>query len=173
MNDNSSSKTVIKPRLMPRSFSDILINLLIAIPLQLGGLFILPGLVTYFIFHSQTLALMVPLATYIAFLSLSVWSLNLSNDGIHFRRLLGSPKVLPWSDVVSIEVAPRWELIRKGWLWPLMPAREMTASFTSVGHYRITWTEGYCYFPPLDTVIFNSQVTKFLKSRANLKSVEP
>jgi hypothetical protein len=138
MNDNAQSKIVIKPHLLPRSLSDFLITFLILL-LQLDGLFVVPALVIFLVFYSCMLAFLVPLAVYFVFLALSVWSITLSKDGIHFRRLLGSPKMLPWSDVVSIEVAPRWELIRKGWLWPLIPAREMTASLSSLGHYRITW----------------------------------
>jgi hypothetical protein len=128
---------------MPRSLSDFLITILIAAPLQLGGLFVVPAFASFAIFRSETLTLLVLIAIYFAFLTLSVWSITLSEDGIHFRRFLGSPKLLLWNEVVSIEVTPRWELIRKGWLWPLIPAREMTTSLTSLGHYRITWADGF------------------------------
>ena len=167
MDDNAQSKIVIKPRIMPRSFSDFLITLLIPVPLQLGGLFVVPALATFLIFRSDTLALIVPLAIYFAFLALSVWSITLSKDGIYFRRLLGSPKVLPWGDVVSIEVTPRWELIRKGWLWPLIPAREMTTSLSSLGHYRITWAGGYCYYPPFDAELFENHISKYHANRVS------
>lgn len=167
MNDNAQSKIVIKPRIMPRSLSDFLITFLIPALLQLGGLFVVPALITFLLFRSDTLTFLVPLAIYFTFLALSVWSITLSEDGIHFRRLLGSPKLLPWSDVVSIEVAPRWELIRKGWLWPLIPAREMTISLSSLGHYRITWADGFCYYPPLDVALFENHVSKFLPNRVS------
>jgi hypothetical protein len=152
---------------MPRSLSDFLITFLIPAPLQVLGLIVAPALVTILVFRSDTLALLVPLAIYCVFLALSVWSISLSDDGIHFRRLLGSPKVLPWRDVVSIEVAPRWELIRKGWLWPLLPAREMTASLSTLGHYRISWADGFCYYPPLDAALFEKHVSKYLANRVS------
>lgn len=166
MNDNAQSKIVIKPHLLPRSLPDFLITFLI-LPLQLGGLFVVPALVTFLVFYSCMLAFLVSLVIYFVFLALSVWSITLSKDGIHFRRLLDSPKMLPWSDVVSIEVAPRWELIRKGWLWPLIPAREMTTSLSSLGHYRITWADGFCYYPPLDVALFENHVSKFLANRVS------
>lgn len=162
MKDNAPSRILIKPRLMPHSFSDFLITFLVAAPLQLGGLFVLPALITLVIFNSETLAFLVLLTIYFIFLGFSVWSISLSEDGIYFRRLLGSPKVLSWNDVVSIEAAPRWELIRKGWLWPLIPAREMTTSLSSQGHYRITWADGFSYYPPLDVAFFENHVSRFL-----------
>jgi hypothetical protein len=167
MNGNAQSKILIKPRIMPRSLSDFLITILIAAPLQLGGLFVVPAFVSFLVFRSETLTLLVLIAIYFAFLALSVWSITLSEDGIHFRRFLGSPKLLRWNEVVSIEVTPRWELIRKGWLWPLIPAREMTTSLTSLGHYRITWANGFCYYPPLDVELFEKHVSNFLENRAS------
>lgn len=116
--------------------------MLVPLPLQLAGLFAIPALVAYLATNSEIIALMVALGIYVAILTLSVWSISLSSQGIHFRRLFGSPKFLMWGEIVSIEVAPPWDLIRNGWLWPLLPAREMSMSLSALGHYRISWAQG-------------------------------
>ncbi len=164
MNDATHPKIVMKPRLLPRSFSDLATCLLVPVPLQLAGLFVIPAMVAYLVTDSEVISLTVALGVYVAFLALSVWSISLSSEGIHFRRMLGSPKFLAWSEVVSIEVAPQWELIRRGWLWPLLPAREMTMSLSSLGHYRIAWAKGFCYFPPSNRELFESYVSKYMPS---------
>lgn len=164
MNDTTHPKIVMKPRLLPRSFADLARCLLVPLPLQLAGLFVIPALVAYLATGSRDISLLVALGIYVAFLALSVWSISLSSEGIHFRRLLGSPKFLAWSEIVSIEVAPPWELIRNGWLWPLLPAREMTMSLSSLGHYRISWGQGFCYFPPLNRDLFESYVSRYMPS---------
>jgi hypothetical protein len=112
---------------------------------------------------SWKIGLAVPAALYLVFLGFSVSSLSLSPEGVRFHRLFGSPKFLPWSAVRSVEVAPRWELITKGWLWPLFPCREMTASFTSLRHYRISWAGGFCYYPPADAETFEEYVSRHLQ----------
>jgi hypothetical protein len=157
---------ILKPRLLPRSFSDLAICMLVPVPLQLAGLFAAPALVAYLLTDSEVVAWMVVVGIYAAFVSLSVWSISVSCDGIHFRRMFGSPKYLEWSEILSIEVAPRWELIRNGWLWPLLPAREMTMSLSSLGHYRISWADGFCYFPPSNSELFDSYVSSYMPSRA-------
>jgi hypothetical protein len=84
------------------------------------------------------------------FCSFAVTRLTLSTQGIRFHRVFGSPRFLPWDRIVSVAVAPRRELVLQGWLWPPFPAREMTASLTAREHVRISWQDGYCYFPPVE-----------------------
>lgn len=168
MDDATPPKIVMKPRLLPRSFSDLATCFLVPLPLQLAGLFAIPAWVAYLVTGSESISLMVALGIYVAFLALSVWSISLSSEGIHFRRLLGSPKFLKWSEIASIEVAPQWELIRNGWLWPLLPAREMTMSLSSLGHYRISWDQGFCYFPPSNCKLFESYVSRYMPSHAQV-----
>jgi len=162
---STHTTTIIKPRFLPRRFSDFLITCLIAFPLQAIGLFITPSLLAFAVSGSMGMALLVAAFIYILFLSHSVWNVALTVDGIRFRRLCGSPRLVAWHDVASIVEVPRSELIIKGWLWPLFPAREMTACLSSERHYRISWHEGYCYFPPADPEGFEHHVSKHLQRR--------
>jgi hypothetical protein len=164
MNDNANIDVVIKPRIRPRGIGDMLVCLLIPMPLQVTGLNIIPAFLIYIAFHSETLALLLVVAINLIFLSYSVWSITLTSNGICFNRILGTPKFLPWSELVSIAIAPRRELIVKGWLWPLFPAREMTASLTALGHYRISWHGGFCYYPPSDPTLFESYVSRHFRN---------
>ncbi|HWX36838.1 MAG TPA: hypothetical protein VNZ53_56685 [Steroidobacteraceae bacterium] len=154
-------KIVLKPRLLPRGLVDAAVVAISAI-IQICALFLLPPLLIYVVFRSAPAALILALLTYLAFLAFSVWSIVLTSEGIRFRRLFGYPKYLPWTAITSVESTPRLELIVKGWLWPLLPAREMTPSMTSQGHYRISWKGGFCYFPPRDTVEFENYVSEHI-----------
>ena len=156
----------IKPRIMSRGVADFCVGAFVVFPAQFLALFILPSGIAFLLSRSWYLALTVPAIIYVVFLAFSVWSITLTAEGIRFHRLLGVPKFLPWSSVLSVEVAPRWELIRRGWLWPLLPAREMTASLTSLQHYRITWPEGFCYYPPADAQVFEQYVSTHLQTPA-------
>src|SRR5205823_4800031 len=78
------------------------------------------------------------------FLLFMVRRLSVASDGLHFHRVLGSPKFLAWERISSVAVAPRTELILRGWLWPLFPSREITPSLSALQHYRITWDTGFC-----------------------------
>lgn len=161
----SNSPVVFSPRFLPRGIVDFAITTLIAFPIQATGLFVVPAFVTGLLFSSIELALFTAVLVYVLFLLFSVWSVSLSNDGIRFKRMLGGPKFLAWSEVTSVTEVTRWELIRKGWIWPLFPAREMTACLSSVKHYRISWHEGFCYFPPSDTHAFEHHANVHLSSR--------
>jgi len=153
----------VKPRIMARGAADFCVSLFIVFPAQFLALFILPGVITFLFSKSWYVALAVPLVIYVVFLAFSVWTITLTSEGIHFHRFIGVPKFLPWGSISSVEVAPRWELIRLGWLWPLLPAREMTASLTSLRHYRIRWQAGFCYYPPADTEAFEQYVSTHLR----------
>jgi hypothetical protein len=153
----------VKPRIMSRGAADFCIGMFIVFPVQFLILFILPGVIAFLLSKSWYVALAVPVIIYFVYLAFSVWSITLTAEGINFHRFIGLPKFLPWSSISSVEIAPRWELIRRGWLWPLFPPREMTASLTSLGHYRIRWQGGFCYYPPADTEVFEQYVTRHLQ----------
>lgn len=153
----------IKPHIMSRDAADFCVSAFVVFPTQFLALFILPSVVAFLLSQSWYVALAAPVIIYVVFLAFSVWSITLTTEGIRFHRLLGIPKFLPWSGVLSVQVAPRWELIRRGWLWPLLPAREMTASLTSLQHYRITWRDGFCYYPPADAEAFEHYVSTHLQ----------
>ncbi len=153
----------VKPRIMARGAADFCVGLFIVFPALFLALFILPGVIAFLLSRSWYVALAVPLVIYFVYLAFSVWSITLTAEGIRFNRLIGVPKFLPWDSISSVEVAPRWELVRHGWLWPLLPAREMTASLTSLQHYRIRWQSGFCYYPPADTEAFEQYVSTHLQ----------
>lgn len=126
-------------------------------------LFVLPYVAALFLTGSWEWAFLAPLCVYAVFMLFSVWSISIDESGITFSRFWGRPKKLSWNEVQDISLAPRRELIWHGWLWPLLPAREMTASLSSVGHYRISWAKGYCYYPPADQELFEKLVAQYLK----------
>jgi len=103
-------------------------------------------------------------AVYLLFLMFTVWCLTISGKGIGFYRLLGHPKFLPWEAITSIKLASRRDLVLHGWLWPILPAREMSPSFTCQGHFKISWNSGYCYFPPVNAKEFEALVGVHLKN---------
>ena len=157
--------TVFRPRFWPRGLWDLSLTIIVGTSLQLVGLFIVPAALILFAFGSAKAALLAVLLLYVAFMLLSVWSVSLSQEGIRFKRVLGDPKLVPWSELTSVTEVSRWELISRGWLWPLIPAREMTACLSSLGHYKIAWRGGFCYYPPADALAFESTVNAFLTSR--------
>lgn len=162
--DNSDLGTLIKPRIASRGLKDFLVVAFIVLPVQLIGLLVIPAAFIYMMTHSWTAAILVAAIIYFVFMSLVVTALRVTSEGIHFLRRFGNPKFLSWEQIKSVSVAPPKELIIYGWLWPLLPAREMTASFSCLQHYRIQWQNGYCYFPPLDTELFEHCVSQNLSS---------
>jgi hypothetical protein len=152
----------VSPRVRSHDLLDFCIVVFIVSPLLLGVVFGVPVLAVLFFTNSSFAVLLAVAAVLIALTLFTVSHLTLSSDGIRFHRLLGSPKFLPWNRIVSITQAPRWELILRGWFWPPFPAKEMTTSLASVGHYRIQWDSGYCYFPPQFPNIFEQYVQENL-----------
>jgi len=132
--------------------------------LQILALLGIPAAIAYVLSKSTLVTSLVLLASYIIFLLFSVRFISLGTDGIKFHRVLGTPKVLPWKLITSIERASRRELIFRGWLWPLFPPREITASLSSLDHFRIDWIGGFCYYPPRDVVEFEQHVSSRLRS---------
>jgi hypothetical protein len=155
------SKIILKPRFLPRGTLDGLLSLVIGLfqtLIVLGFPFFICRVFT----NNTTLSLIVAFVAYIIFLLFSVSNLVIMPDGIHLSRILGSPKFIAWSAISSIEEAPRFELIWRGWLWPIFPAKEMTPSLTSIGHYRIQFGSKSIYFPPEDSEAFKTLVSSYL-----------
>ena len=146
------------PRILPQDSRDLVVTLAAAALATL--VFIVPAVAAGFLTHSSAVGEYVLLGTVVVFLSFSVEKVSIDQAGVRFHRLFGAPKFLAWERIVSVEVAPRNELILHGWFWPPFPAREMTACLSSLGHYRITWDDGYCYFPPADAAQFEAAVVK-------------
>lgn len=150
MNNMESAPRVFRPRIMPRDFGDILIALFIAFPCQVVPLFVLPALIAFLLTSDLGVALSILVLIYVVFLAFSVWSVRGESDGLRFKRILGNPKFLAWPDILRVREATRSQVILHGWIWPLLPAREMTPAMTARGHVRIEWKGGYCFFPPSD-----------------------
>jgi hypothetical protein len=87
--------------------------------------------------------------------------LRVDAGGIRFGRHRGTPRSIPWGDVLSVEPAPRREVVVRGWLWPPLARREPTGSLSSFGHYRIEYRGGTCYFPPVDAVAFRAAIRRW------------
>jgi hypothetical protein len=156
---------IVAPRICPRGFADFCLCTFVVLPIQLLILFVLPAAIAFALTRSTTAAIGTAVVAYLVFASFSVSRVSLSPQGIRFHRILGTPKFLDWERVTSVDVAPQRELILRGWLWPMFPAREMTACFSSLQHFRITWDSGFCYYPPADSEVFEKYVTAHLKTR--------
>jgi hypothetical protein len=164
----------IKPRFMPRDFLDWLVMLFVGLFLQVVLLFVLPSILVFFATAAFGLemdtSILSAVATYVLlyllFLTFTVWSLQLSEDGIKFVRFFGSPRLLRWGEIVDISEASRKEVIIRGWLWPLFPAREMTPCMSALRHFRFRWNSGYCYFPPADPDTFLQLIDEFRNNQS-------
>jgi hypothetical protein len=161
-----SDELRVSPRVQSRGVIDFCIVVFIVSPVLLGIVFGVPAFVAFLFTDSSLVALLVIVAVFITFTLFTVSHLTLSSDGIRFHRVLGAPKFLPWSRVVSVKQASRWELILRGWFWPPFPAKEMTTSLSSVGHYKIQWDSGFCYFPPAYPSTFEQYVQQRIQNRA-------
>lgn len=153
----------ISPKIYTDSFQDFLVALSVAI-VQIAILFGLPSGITYWLTGSATLALSVMIALYMVFVSFTVFSLSIDDKGVKFHRLFGSPKALSWDDIIKIELASPRELVAKGWLWPLFPAKEMTACLSTHGHFKIIYQGGFCFYPPKDTEAFAAFIRQYKPS---------
>ena len=154
----------INPKFSCDNLQDASITVLIAI-IQISILFVLPSFLIYVLTGSESIAWLAFLSIYILFLSYSVFSISVGEEGIRFNRLFGTPKSLSWSEITAIESVSRKELIFKGWLWPLFPAKEMTFCLSSNGHYKIIYHGGYCYYPPANPENFIALISQY-KSKA-------
>lgn len=157
------------PRFAPRNLADAVISVAIGL-LQIAVLFVLPGVLVYAATGGGSLGLMTGLVLYWVFVLFSVSKVEVGSAGIRFKRLLGGPRFLPWSTITGVAEAPRRELIVHGWLWPLLPPREMSPSCTSLGHYRIGYGERFVYFAPSDAAAFLAAVERFSTLSARVES---
>ena len=63
--------------------------------------------------------------------------------------------------MADIRPASPGEVIREGWLWPPVPPREPTNSWTSEGHYRVTLRSGFRFFPPEEDAEFRAAIARW------------
>lgn len=155
----------IKSRVAPRDVTDVLLFFVVLGPLQVVIVLILPSVIAYLLTDSVIWAIATYMVIYFIACAFVVWSVRLSESGIHFRRLLGSPRFLAWEAVTDIAEAPRREVVIQGWLWPLFPPRETTLCLSALGHFRIRWQNGWCYFAPRDAEAFQRLVDEFRGQR--------
>jgi hypothetical protein len=151
-----------RPRLLPRDLLDLAAFISVGFA-QLTALLVIPYFLFLFLTKSPLVALLAPISLYGLFALYSVRFILVDATGIKFARILGKPKLLTWSEIKEVSLVSRGELIVHGWLWPLLPAREMTPCLSSQGHYRISWGKDCCYYPPADVELFKSVVAEHLK----------
>jgi len=157
----------IKPRILPRSIFDILICIPIML-LQMLLLFIAPMLIIFLLSESLLLVLLAFLLVWGFFIFGGVRYLIVNEEGIRLKRVLGSPKFISWDNLESVEVSTPLNTIVYGWLWPPIPAREMTYSLSAYEHIQFTYGGGYrAFFPPKYTQELLSLVNKY-KAQASV-----
>jgi hypothetical protein len=156
-----SDEIAMPPRVAPRDALDWVLCITVGLLLTCF-LFGIPAVLAFVATGSRTVALLTFCAAYTLFLSFSVQRLSVSPSGIRFHRVFGAPRFLQWEAISSIAVAPRSEVVLRGWLWPPFPPRESTPSFSARDHFRIVWTEGFCYYPPADPAKFREYVSAYL-----------
>lgn len=158
----------VKPRFLPRDLIDAVLSFG-AFVIQFAVLFVLPSLILA-VFVSPRSGVVCFAAIYFLFLLFTVKEIRLTEEGIQFVRLAGSPKWLAWNQVSAITKVTSGELILRGWLWPLLPAREMTPSLSTRGHYKIAFEGGYVYYPPRDAQQFEGLLPAHLRSNIAMQA---
>ena len=154
-----------KPRVAPRNAADALITISVGL-LQVLIMLGVPGMIALAVTRSVSGALLCVLALNVVFVLMAVTRLELTDAGIRLVRILGGPRFIAWDAIERVEEAPRSELIVRGWLWPMFPPREFSASLTSLGHYRIAYGGRCVYFGPKDEAGFMAAVKARLAQRA-------
>ncbi|SHG73214.1 hypothetical protein [Massilia sp. CF038] len=144
---------VFKPRVAPRNLADLLVTAGVGL-VQVLVLIGLPGALAYAVSGNPFIALLCMTGANVVFALFSVSKVVCRADGLHFSRVLGTPKRIAWDAIVGVAEAPRRELLVRGWLWPIFPPRELTTSLTSIGHVRIDYGSRSVYFPPCDSAAF-------------------
>lgn len=150
---------VFQPRFAPRNAGDLLAT--VAILAGVIVVYALPGMVALFFTERSLILNTLFWAPWILSGLLWVFSLEISPEGIRLRRLIGSPRFIPWKDVESVEEAPPGELVLYGIFVPPLPMRESALALTTRGHYRIRYRGRFCYFPPKDAPGFEAAVARF------------
>ena len=152
----------IEPKTQTDDGTDRAVSLVVLV-IQFFVVSILPGYLIYFLTGNSYLSWGTGLIMLLAFAGQGVSALEVSEEGIRVSRLYGSPKFLPWSEVSQVEEVGRTEVVVFGWLWPPFPAREMTPSSSSVGHFRIRYRNGYFFYPPANPVHFMEVINKYIE----------
>ncbi|MBL4680372.1 MAG: hypothetical protein JKY88_06565 [Pseudomonadales bacterium] len=151
----------IKPRILPRSILDILICLPVMI-IQMLLLFVAPMLIVFLLTGNEILALSMFLVVWGFFLLGGVRYLLVDENGILLRRVVGSPRFISWDELESVEISSPLHTIIYGWLWPPIPAREMTYSLSAYEHVQFIYGGGKrVFFPPKQTQEFLSLVCNY------------
>ena len=144
----------VKPRILPRSILDLVI-VVIAMFFQILIYFVIPMSIVGYITQNILFSLAVFLIIWGYFIFGGVRYLIIDEEGIIFKRVLGSPKSIPWKNLELVEVSSPINTVLFGWFWPLIPPREMTYSSSSYGHVIFTYNEGkQVFFPPKNTEEF-------------------
>jgi hypothetical protein len=148
---------------MPRDAIDVVYGIAVFVVI---GLVPLVSLFTaYLVTKNDSVAIGYMAAGALMMVAYSICSpvrgLEINEEGIRFQRWFGYPKFLAWARIISIRPATRSELLLQGWL--RFPLREETSCMTSLGHYRIEWTEDFRFFPPLDCKQFEAAVEHYGK----------
>jgi|GEM_PF-2100790 len=155
---------VLRPNVAPEDWRDALLTFAAGLPLMLVmALFVAAAAaIGYAGTRDVGVARFAALAALLwAVLDVSLMGvrwLRVDAGGLKFGRRRGTPRSLPWAEVLSVEPAPRREVVVRGWLWPPLARREPTGSLSSFGHYRIEYRGGTCYFPPVDAVAFRDAI---------------
>jgi hypothetical protein len=157
----------VKPRFLPRDLGDAALSFG-AFVIQFAALFMLPSLAIAMLVSLRS-GLLCFLAIYVVFVLFTVKEIRVSDEGLQFVRLAGYPKRLAWGEISGITKATSGELIVRGWLWPLLPAREMTPSLTTRGHYKISFDGGCVYYPPRDAQQFEALLPAHLRSNKTMQ----
>ncbi len=147
----------VRSRVAPRGLLDAVISLGVAL-VMFSVLVFAPAAVLAWWVGSPVAFVLFVSGYWIVWVLFSVPQLEVSSEGIRFVRKLGTPKFLPWSEIESVEPAPRTEILIHGWLWPRFPLRDMSPGHTSLGYFRIRFNGGVAYFPPRDEARFSELI---------------
>jgi len=143
--------TKINPRISPRNIIDLLI-LIPAFMIQSTILFFIPMVFVWYISGNILLSFFYLFFVWLYYAFGGVRYLVVDDKGIEFKRIIGSPKYIHWIDLESVEVSSPFNTIMLGWLWPPIPAREMTYSLSTFEHIQFTYNKGKkVFFPPNNT----------------------
>ena len=138
------------PRVLPRDLVDVVVGIL----LGLSGcclLYGVPMLVAYRLGFEPVLPVFVVLFATVVIALHGIRKLSFNDSGIMLKRTLGSPRFVPWSEIIGIREASRTEIVVRSLLFPHQCC---TVCMSCRQHYCIEWNGGHFYFPPRDPKTF-------------------
>ncbi len=151
----------IKPRILPRSLPDFIFVFLVFI-IQTIILYLIPSLIVLLITNNVIFVFATVFVIWMYFITGGVRYLIINDDGIFFKRILGNPNKILSEELESIEISNPLNTIVYGWLWPPLPAREMTYSLSSQQHVKFTYGKGkFVFFPPKNIADFYDVIEKY------------